>query len=237
MSRSDVETPRFGGMETRKMQTHNQQNLLYALRAGYDDLERRIAQEPVAMHLLAEPRTDLNVYGALLEGSYPYVCRTAPWLALAAQRVEDPELAGLLARKAAEERGHEQWILADLEAMGRDVETPEQWRVTRPVAAYIGWHDFVIPVLRAEAIMGAAYVLERLSKNAGLLAQRLQAQGVSPAITSFMRGHADADVSHVRELEDVLARLDGNGDAAAQIRLSAEVTASAYIGLLRSIAV
>lgn len=126
-------------------------------------LSMAVLQEPVGSRLL-DGSFDLDTYIRLLKQTYHYVHRTAPWLARAAARTTDAGLCSLLAQKAQEETGHERWALADLAALGVDISEPERWPVCRAVAAYIAWHDFAIEEIRPEAVLGAAYILERLSE-------------------------------------------------------------------------
>lgn len=217
--------------------TNQKHSLLTILQTEYSAFKSRLSRERVAQRLLTEPRVDLEFYIKLLKYSYHYVARTAPWLRDAAQRTQNPRLAELLGRKAKEEQGHELAILADLDAMGCDVSAPEKWPLVPGLAAYNSWHDFVIREIEPGAILGAAYILERNSTNAGVLARRLQAQGLPRKFASFMWLHAEADNDHVRELEEAIVKLERNIDFASQVILSAKVTSSAYIGLLRSIVV
>lgn len=208
-------------------------SLAAGLEATYRGLLDRVTRDPVATRLLHGPFDGLDTYVRLLKQSYHYVCRTSPWLARASQLAADPLVAQLLARKAEEERGHEGWILSDLQALGFDVSEPGRWPVAPAVAAYLAWHDFAIEE-QAEAVLGAAYVLERLSECASGVATRLAVAGVPPGGFSFMRGHAEVDVTHVRELRQVL-HVVTDERAVAHVRLSGQVTAAAYLGLLRSL--
>lgn len=198
-------------------------------------LSMAVLQEPVGSRLL-DGSFDLDTYIRLLKQTYHYVHRTAPWLARAAARTTDAGLCSLLAQKAQEETGHERWALADLAALGVDISEPERWPVCRAVAAYIAWHDFAIEEIRPEAVLGAAYILERLSEaHAGVLARRLAERGLGSKASSFMRSHGEADIEHVRALQQALASLT-DVQVRIQICLSAQITASAYLGLLRSVA-
>lgn len=208
-------------------------SLVADLEATYHGLRDRMTREPVATRLLQGPFNGVDTYIRLLKQSYHYVCRTSPWLIRASQLATDPSVAQLLARKAEEERGHEAWILADLRALGCDVSEPRQWVAAPAVVAYVAWHDFAIEV-QAEAVLGAAYVLERLSEGASEVVTRLTAAGIPPGGTSFMRGHAEVDVAHVQELRRIVGVIT-DARAVEHVRLSAQVTATAYFGLLRSL--
>ncbi len=205
--------------------------LVASLEATYHRLRDHMERDPVTTRLLHGTFDEFDTYVRLLKQSYHYVCKTSPWLARASQLSADPSVSRLLARKAEEEQGHEGWILSDLQALGCDVSEAGRWPVSPAVAAYIAWHDFAVEE-QAEAILGAAYVLERLSECAGMVATRLGAAGVGGS--SFMRGHAEVDASHVSELEQILDVIDDE-QAVAHVRLSAQVTAAAYLGLLRAV--
>lgn len=209
--------------------------LAASLKVTYSSLQDSMEREPVATRILHGSPDEFDTYVRLLKQSYHYVCKTSPWLARASQLSSDPRVSRLLSQKAQEEKGHEDWILSDLQALGCDVSEPGRWPIASAVAAYIAWHDFAVEE-QAEAILGAAYVLERLSEYAGVVAARIGTAGVHSGAASFLRGHAEVDASHVHELEQILDVIDDDR-AIVHVRLSAQVTAAAYLGLLRSVAV
>lgn len=195
-----------------------------------------ISENPTGRRLL-EGRFDRALYIRLLRQSYHYVLRTAPWLARAAQRSADPHLRQALAQKAHEEADHDQWILSDLARLGEDISEAGAWPRCPALDAYVAWHDFVVEGSCPEAILGAAFLLERLGEaHAGRLAEHVIAGGLDAKATTFMSGHGDADIEHMRELRELL-RYVRDPRLNEQITLSALVTAEAYLGLIASLGI
>lgn len=220
---------------TEPIEPNSPVDLMTIVEGIHHTLGMAVLQEPVGSRLL-DGSFDLDTYIRLLKQTYHYVRRTAPWLTRAAARTTNVSLCSLLARKAEEETGHEQWALADLAALGVDIGEPEHWPICRAVEAYIAWHDFAIEEIRPEAVLGAAYILERLSEeHASVLARRLAERGLGSKASLFMRSHGEADIEHVCALQQALASIE-DAEIRIQICLSAQITASAYLGLLRSVA-
>ncbi|MDC0685491.1 iron-containing redox enzyme family protein [Sorangium atrum] len=205
----------------------------------------RLDADPAARRLY-DGTTTATEYIAFLEQIYHYVRWTRPLCAyagarLAATCIGGPGeargadgravLAALLLRKAEEESGHEQWALDDLAALGRDPEVVMRAEPAPATQAYIAWSRYTAEAGAPEAFLGTAYVLEALSAHrAGDAAARLVARagilGIEGAVR-FLRGHADADEGHVRELAELLATIPGP-EAREAILLSARVTRTVY---------
>ncbi|HZI11379.1 MAG TPA: iron-containing redox enzyme family protein [Myxococcus sp.] len=187
---------------------------------------------------LFEGTLDAQEYAAFLVQTYHYVRWTTPLLALAGTRMRrdglHPALAGLLLQKSAEEQGHEQWVLADLRALGWDAEVVRRVEPVPAVAAYVAWNRFTADAGSPTAFLGTAYVLESLSVlRAGVAARRLVERGAIPNVhraVTFLRGHAGADGEHVAELATVLRGLTAPEEQEALV-LSARATRALYQGL------
>jgi pyrroloquinoline quinone (PQQ) biosynthesis protein C len=181
---------------------------------------------------------DAEGYAKWLVQTYHYVRWTTPLLARASQRMKQlgwhPELAELLLQKAAEEQGHERWLLADLKNLGWTREQVERTELRPAVVAYVAWNRFTSETGEPTAFLGTAYVLEYLSVHrAGEAVERLIARGAIPNIrkaVTFLRGHAGADGAHVAELASVLRTLTDPEEQRA-ILLSAHITRTLYLGL------
>jgi pyrroloquinoline quinone (PQQ) biosynthesis protein C len=181
---------------------------------------------------------DTEEYTAFLVQTYHYVLWTTPLLARAGARLNElgrhPALAALLTRKAAEERGHEHWVLADLKGLGWDPSVVKRVAPSPSVAAYVAWNRFTVESGSATAFLGTAYVLESLSTHrAGRAAKRLVAHAGIPHIeraVGFLRGHSDSDTDHLEGLTAVLRTLDDPLEQQA-LALSARTTRVLYQGL------
>jgi pyrroloquinoline quinone (PQQ) biosynthesis protein C len=181
---------------------------------------------------------DTQGYADWLIQTYYYVRWTTPLLQQAGRRMKrlgwHPALAELLLQKAAEERGHERWLLADLKNLGWSREEVEQTTPCPAVLAYVAWNRFTAEAGSPTAFLGTAYVLEYLSVHrASGAVERLIQHNAIPNIrkaVTFLRGHAGADLSHVAELNTVLLGLRDTREQAA-ILLSARATRALYLGL------
>jgi thiaminase len=199
----------------------------------YDDLVAKIDREPTIQAMLSGSLTR-EAYIRWLQQSYHYVRWTSIWLHQAARRSTNSTIREALAVKAGEESGHEQWILHDLANLGVQTPVPDSWPICPGVAAYIAWLRFEVEDGQPEAILGAAYVLERLSEHyAGRAAKRMTRAGFRSDVLLFMAAHGEADVGHIFELTTLLHQIDDE-EVARSIVLAASMTAKAYLNLLKS---
>lgn len=183
---------------------------------------------------------DTEGYIHYLIQTYHYARWSTPILGEAGERLKrlgrHPELAELLCQKAGEERGHERWLLSDLENLGCPEARVEAAARRPAVDAYVGWNFFTSRSGVPTAVFGTAYVLEYLSQTrAGAGAERLLAVAAIPNIhksVTFLRSHGALDGDHVAEMARILARLTDPEDQAA-ILFSARLTRSLYPGFFR----
>lgn len=118
-------------------------------------------------------------------------------------RVRAP-LAEYLRAHIEEERGHDDWLLADIAALGGDpaalLDRQPPPVVARLAGAQYYWIEHHHPV----ALLGYIAVLES-NAPAPWLADRIAAAGVPEAALRTVRGHAELDTGHTAAL---LALLD-----------------------------
>ncbi|QRN97336.1 iron-containing redox enzyme family protein [Archangium violaceum] len=191
-----------------------------------------------AARRLFDGTLDAGGYARYLVQTYHYVRWSTPLLAEAGQRMKHlglhPELGELLIQKAAEERGHERWLLADLRNLGWPAERVEGAGRSPAVTAYIAWNRYTTMSGMPAAFLGTAYVLEYLSVHrASATVERLLAANTIPNIhkaVTFLRGHGNADGAHVAELVSVLRSLTDPAEQSALL-LSARTTRALYTGL------
>ena len=200
-------------------------------------LVEELKGHPAARRLI-DGSIDAGSYAHYLVQTYHYVRWTTPLLAEAGHRMKrmgwHPQLAELLLQKSAEERGHERWLLADLKNLGWPAERVEGAEQSPAVIAYVAWNRYTTLSGVPAAFLGTAYVLEYLSvQHASKTVERLLAANAIPNIrkaVTFLRGHGDADGSHVAELASVLRSLTDPREQSA-LRLSARTTRALYTGL------
>ncbi len=202
--------------------------------AVYDELVTKIERDPTIQAMLDGTLTR-EVYVRWLQQSYHYVRWTSVWLDQAVPRATTLAVREALTTKAREESGHEQWILRDLVSLGVDISTRGNWPICPGVAAYIAWLCFEVEKGQAEAILGAAFILERLSEHyAQRAAKRMTGAGFRRDALLFMAAHGEADVGHTLELMKVLDGIEDE-EVARTIELAAWMTAKAYLNLLESV--
>lgn len=211
--------------------------LVETLDLSVRDLVDALDEQPNARRLLAG---DVNAYeyAAFLVQTYLYVRQTRPLLRRAGERLmtlrRAPTLARLFLQKADEEAGHDQWLLADLEAIGQPLDERRLPAPSPAIAAYLAWNQFQVEGACPLGFLGTAYILESLSQaRAGTTAENLVKKNRIPGIqhgVSFLQGHAEADELHMGVLRGVLSVVSLPGDQEA-IALSAAVTSSVYLGM------
>jgi pyrroloquinoline quinone (PQQ) biosynthesis protein C len=206
-------------------------DLVSAMDREADALVRAMADDTSAQRLIHGAITK-DEYIHFLTQSYYYVCQSSSFLRRAGERL-DGALGSLLKQKAAEERGHEGWILSDLEALGGGVEQVERASPSAAVSAYIAWNRFTCEAGPPAAILGTAYVLEHLSAaRAAHVAERLVNVGAIPGVeqaVQFLKRHGDADTGHIQQLTSALSALRGDERASSSILLSARITRELYL--------
>jgi hypothetical protein len=170
-------------------------------------------------------------YGPYL-GAIPGVRRACvPLMYLAARPAEPGLLDRYLRRHIVEERGHDDWILADLAAAGatpdlRAAPPPAVARLVGPQYYWILHHD---PV----ALLGYIAVLEGNAPAPALADWIVARTGLPPGAVRTVRDHAVLDVAHA---DEVLALLDALPLTAAQLHavvLGALSTVDALVDLYR----
>lgn len=197
-------------------------------------------------HLMSAPviadclqgRVSLESYGVFLVEAYHHVKHTVPLLMACGSRLPArlEWLRASVADYIAEEYGHEQWILNDLEACGFD----------RLRAERRG------PSLATELMVSYAYDTVQRGNPAGLLGMVFVLEGTSVAIAtqaaeiimrelrlprrafSYLLSHGNLDQTHIAGLEALVNRFDDELDRAA-VEHCAHVMYRLYGDVFRSL--
>ena len=154
---------------------------------------------PLVRHAIARgaPR---SLYLEFLAEAYHHVKHTFALLSLAASRTEDERYQDGLVEYMEEERGHEKWILNDIEAMGGDPDKVRLGAPRAPCRIMVGYAYYAIERISPYAMLGSVHVLEGMSV---LLADKLASSlktsfgSVGDAGFSYLNSHGTLDVSHV----------------------------------------
>jgi hypothetical protein len=139
-------------------------------------------------------------------------------------------LGALFSRKGGEEDGHHLWAESDLAALGERPRAQDEMTFAA-VEAYMAFGCYCAE-LEPASVLGIAWTLECLgAARAGTAADALVARSAIPNIASavsFLRGHGDADMSHVDALRKALVEI-ADPDEADGIVLAARFTARIYL--------
>src|SRR5215472_1953080 len=152
---------------------------------------------------------------AFLRVLYGSMRASVPLLETALDRARDlsptdPVAAGLvdyLRTHAEEERGHDEWLLQDLQSVGVDSAELLSRPPSGAVAALVGAQYYWVLHYHPVCVLGYLMVLEGNPPNRRRL-QNLQSRSGLP-VSAFrtMLEHADLDIDHAAELDDLLDQL------------------------------
>jgi pyrroloquinoline quinone (PQQ) biosynthesis protein C len=182
---------------------------------------RYLLAAPVIQRALAGQISN-GLYVAFLTQAYHHVRHTVPLMMAVGCRL--PERLAWLQREILEyldeERGHEEWILNDIEAAGGERIAAAKSRpdlATETMVAYA--YDMVMrrnPV----GFFGMVHVLEGTSVALALRAadEVQKALGLPNRAFSYLRSHGTLDREHVQHLAGILNRLDADADRDAVVQ-------------------
>jgi pyrroloquinoline quinone (PQQ) biosynthesis protein C len=188
----------------------------------YDRLRRDTAGEReqfLAIPLVqTAPRSGgpKSLYIAFLTQAYHHVKHTFPLLALAASRTTDERYQSALFEYMQEERGHEKWILDDIEAMGGDADAVRRGEPGFACRMMVAFAYYAIEHVSPYAMLGSVHVLEGMS---ALLADQLASTLKRDFATdgeagfSYLTSHGSLDQHHVAFFRSLV---DGFGDPAVE---------------------
>ncbi|MGA9602251.1 MAG: iron-containing redox enzyme family protein [Methylocystis sp.] len=184
----------------------------------YDELIARTHAEregfqsiPLIRGVLGGGAVTRGMYIDFLTQAYHHVKHTFPLLASAAARTTDASYQKALLSYMNEERGHDEWILDDLRAIGGDAEAVRNGRPGAACELMVAYSYYAIEHVSPFALLGSVHVLEGMSVAlahgaAGAIQAALgvrQEEGFS-----YLRSHGTLDIQHVaffRELVDGFA--------------------------------
>lgn len=182
-------------------------------------------------------------YPRYLRTMHGVIRASVPLMELAAQccaeRPDDPvsaSLRGYLLGHIDEERGHDDWLLDDLAALGHAAgplaATPPAPTVARLVGAQYYWIRHHHPV----ALLGYIAVLEGNAPHEGLVTRFLEPAGLPAAAVRTVRDHAALDTAHLQAVFELIDSLPLTPDQSTAIAVSALCTAEALMGVYAHIA-
>lgn len=153
------------------------------------------------------------LYVDFLTQAYHHVRHTCPLLSLAAARTEDGVYCAALYTYLEEERGHDEWILADIKAIDGE-DAGAMLAPPRPACrAMVGYAYYAIEWISPYALLGMVHVLEGMSTLlATRAAKALQASfgAADGGGFSYLTSHGALDVDHTGFFRDLVDRLDAS---------------------------
>lgn len=188
--------------------------------SNYQTLLHRTATEREAFLCLPiirealEQGVERSLYLAYLGEAYHHVRHTCPLLALAASRCgpDDGRLQAALFDYIAEERGHDEWILADIAALGGDAGAVRRGAGGDAARIMVGYAYFAVEHISPYSLLGMVHVLEGISATIASQAVssiRAKIRETGGRGFSYLESHGALDQDHVRFFEGLV---DGLGD-------------------------
>jgi len=177
-----------------------------------DSERQRFQNIPIIRAVLGGDRVTRGMYLDFLTQAYHHVKHTFPLLASAAARTTDASYQKALLAYMNEERGHDEWILDDIRAIGGDAEAVRNGRPGAACELMVAYSYYVIEHISPFAMLGSVHVLEGMSVAlAHGAASAIQAAlGVRQEDGfSYLRSHGTLDVRHVAFFR---ALIDGFAD-------------------------
>jgi pyrroloquinoline quinone (PQQ) biosynthesis protein C len=148
----------------------------------------------------------LPEYQAFLHDIYYIVWHFCPIMAVAAARCDDGfrTVRYELYERIGEEKGHEDWVLEDIEAVGGDTARVRSRLPSAPVQAMLGFNYMCAERGHPCSVLGMLYALEVIaSAYAATLSQSI-AKSIGRDMDGpgfkFLLSHSSMDLDHVAKL-------------------------------------
>jgi pyrroloquinoline quinone (PQQ) biosynthesis protein C len=182
------------------------------------DASRRAIETLPKVHSMMQKGLTLAEYRAFLRDLYHIVWHFCPIMATAAARCGD-RLRGVryeLYERIEEEKGHEDWVLEDIVAVGGEADA-QSAAPSAPVLAMIGFNYYAAERVHPCSVLGMLYVLEVVASVYGGKVADSIARAIGKDVTAggfrFLSSHATMDADHMAKLNVLLKTID---DPAAQ---------------------
>jgi len=188
------------------------------------DAGRRALEDEPRVHAMIHHGLTLQEYQAFLHDLYHIVWHFCPVMAAAAARCGE-EFRGVryaLYERIEEEKGHEDWVLEDIGALGGDVAAAGSVLPSIPVQAMIAFNYYAAERVHPCSVLGMLYMLEVVSSVYGgrvsdSIARALGREAAAGGF-KFLTSHATLDVDHMASLNRLLKTVADPAAQAAIIR-------------------
>jgi len=178
------------------------------------DANRRELETVPKVNSMIHHGLSLAEYQAFLHDLYHIVWHFCPVMAAAAARCSDRfrEVRYDLYDRIEEEKGHETWVLEDIEAIGGDVAGARAHPPSAPVQAMIAFNYFGAERVHPCSVLGMLYMLEVVSSVYGGRVSdsiaRTLGRNVDAGGFRFLTSHATMDLDHMAKLNKLVKKID-----------------------------
>ena len=185
------------------------------------DASRRELETVPKVHSMIHHGLPLPEYRAFLHDLYHIVWSFCPVMAAAATRCgeEFRDVRYALYERIEEEKGHEAWVLEDVEALGGDVSAVGTVAPSAPVQAMIAFNFHGADRVHPCSVLGMLYMLEVVSSVYGGRVSESIAQALGRDVAAggfkFLTSHATMDVDHMAKLNRLVKTIADPGARAA----------------------
>jgi pyrroloquinoline quinone (PQQ) biosynthesis protein C len=181
------------------------------------DAGRRALEDEPRVHAMIHDGLTLEEYRGFLHDLYHIVWHFCPVMAGAVARCGDEfrDVRYALYERIEEEKGHESWVLEDIEAMGGDVAAARANPPSAPVQAMIAFNYHGAERVHPCSVLGMLYMLEVVSSVYGGRVSdsiaRALGRDVSGGGFRFLTSHATMDVDHMASLNRLVKTIADPG--------------------------
>ena len=176
-----------------------------------DEARRSFETNPRVLRIVADGLS-VERYRQLLLELYHVVWHFNPTCAAAASRLADQhsEIRYFLYDHMMEEKGHEEWVVNDLEVVGVRRQEIDQHRPSNALLAINGYNYWAADRRNACSVLGMVYALEVIaSVYGGPIASAIKESLLleDDRGISFISSHVTMDAEHMAELRVVLNKV------------------------------
>lgn len=178
------------------------------------DANRRELEMIPKMHSMIHHGLTLAEYQAFLHDLYYIVWHFCPIMAASAARCDDrfEKVRYELYERIGEEKGHEAWVLEDIEAVGGDVDGTKSNPPSAPAQAMIAFNYYSAERVHPCSVLGMLYTLEVIaSVYAGRVSDSIASaigRDVDGGGFRFLSSHSTMDMEHVAKLNVLLKTIE-----------------------------
>lgn len=185
------------------------------------DASRRELESVPKVHSMIHHGLTMAEYQAFLHDLYHVVWHFCPIMAAAASRCGDEfrEVRYALYERIEEEKGHETWVLEDIEALGGDASGARANPPSAPVQAMIAFNYHGADRIHPCSVLGMLYMLEVVSSVYGGRVSDSIAHAMGREVAAggfkFLTSHATMDLDHMAKLNRLVKTIADPGARAA----------------------